>query len=275
MEIALRANSFNFYLTTLVKKLQLRRTFRLQYISDLHLDVQKKKDIPTIKPLAKYLAICGDLCCPGNPLFYNFLQTQSKNFDKVFFVPGNHDYDSGPMFNSEKVEKWDPVIKNICNSFKNVHYLNRNAYYLDHNVLLLGSILWSKPLPKSSGLLHPEYKNYCDHLHEHTQHVNWLESAIDTNRDKNIIVLTHFVPTFKLIEDKYKNKGDYKTSWVATDLEHVFISPVRAWICGHSHSRIQTAVNGVPCVINAYGYRNGTEANDDDTINQTIDVDLF
>jgi hypothetical protein len=226
---------------------------RLQYISDLHLDINKT--LPKIVPKAKYLAVCGDLCIPSSPYFRQFLQQQSNSFERVFFVPGNHEFDSGSMFDKEKVQKWEPIMRSICNEFPNIHYLNRNTYQLTPNILIAGSILWSRPILRKDSIYedsNPE--NYLQHVAEHNQHVEWVTDTIQKNNKKKIIMLTHFVPTFRLIEPKYQQRGIYATSRFATDLEHLIKEPLHAWICGHSHSVIDCNINGVHCAINAYGY---------------------
>lgn len=229
------------------------RRLKIQYISDIHADTQKI--MPIIKPLAKYLAVCGDIGHPEHPRFYQFLQQQSKNFEKVIFVPGNHDFDLGPMYNKQRVDKYEPVVKNMCKDLGNVHYLNKNTLQLDDDFLIAGSILWSMPIfNKPNDLNDPKVQNYLNHIKEHSEHVNWMQDTINRNLHKKIIMLTHFVPTFKLIEQKYKDRGIHSTCWFATNLEYMIKFPVRAWICGHTHSEYETTVNDVPCVVNAYGY---------------------
>jgi len=246
----------------------------LQYISDLHIDSQKVT--PTIKPKSKYLAICGDIGQPYATNYKNFLKEQSDKFEKVFFVPGNHDFDLGPMYHRNRVEKWEPFVKNICNSFKNVHYLNCNTYNLNDDVLIAGSILWSKPMPRTDSVYSdndPRVSRYLEHIIEHNRHVDWISGVINQNPNKKVIMLTHFVPTFKLIEEKYMARGQYATSWFATDLEHLIRSPIRVWICGHTHSVITAKVNGVKCAINAYGYGDENGYKDKENIDKVIEID--
>jgi hypothetical protein len=57
-----------------------------------------------------------------------------------------------------------------------------------------------------------------------------------------------------LIEPKYIKRGIYKTSFFATNLEHLMNEPIKVWICGHTHSVIDTYVNNIFCGVNAYGY---------------------
>lgn len=245
----------------------------IQYISDLHVDTQKF--IPSLKPLSKYLAICGDLGNPSHAFFNEFLKQQSNKFEKVFFVPGNHDFDLGPMYSKKNVEKYEPIVKNICSSFKNVYYLNKNAHKLDDNTFVAGCTLWSKPILECSTEYNTKVSNYLNNIIEHNSHVDWITQTIHHNKNNKmrVLMLTHFVPTFKLIEMKYKVRGIQSTSWFATDLDHLIKNPIVAWICGHTHSVTQCDVNGIPCMVNAYGYPNEKRAQDTaDDINKTIDI---
>jgi predicted MPP superfamily phosphohydrolase len=240
----------------------------IQYVSDLHIDTHQY--IPKIKPSSNYLAICGDIGQPYAKQYKEFIENQSKNFEKIFFVPGNHDFDLGSIYNKDKVKKWEPYIKKICSELKNVYYLNCDTYQLNNDVLIMGSILWSKPIlyPNDSVWVdfNPYRSSYLEHVIEHNKHVEWISKTINQNKDKKIIMLTHFVPTFQLIEDKYKKRGEYCTSRYATDLEYLIKEPIKAWICGHTHSVMTCNINGITCAVNAYGY--GYEDNKDlDKIN--------
>jgi predicted MPP superfamily phosphohydrolase len=227
----------------------------IQYISDLHIDTHQH--IPKINPLSNYLAICGDIGQPYAKQYKKFIGDQSKNFEKVFFIPGNHDFDLGPQYNKQKVEKWEPFIKEICNDFKNVYYLNCDVHHLNNDVLVAGSILWSRPILLRDTMwtdYDPHQSRYLEHIIEHNKHVNWISNIIEKYKNKNIVMLTHFVPSFELIEKKYRIRGTHCTSWFATNLEYLIKKPIKAWICGHSHSVLTCNINGIVCAINAYGY---------------------
>lgn len=246
----------------------------LQYISDLHID--SHKNTPKIRPISRYLAICGDIGQPYASNYKDFISEQANNFEKVFIVPGNHDFDLGPMYHKERVVKWEPFVKNICHGLKNVYYLNCDTHNLTDDILIAGSILWSKPIPRNDTIYSdydPRVSRYLEHIIEHNKHINWIRNVVSSNKNKKIIMLTHFVPSFKLIEDKYKAKGNYTTSWFATDLEYLITSPIKAWICGHTHSVIECNINGVKCAINAYGYGVENRYIENKYIDKIIEID--
>lgn len=245
---------------------------KIQYISDIHIDTHT--NMPDIRPVSNYLAICGDIGQPYAKNYKLFIKEQSKKFEKVFVVPGNHDFDLGPMYRKDRVDKWEPYIKNICDEFNNVYYLNRGTHHLNNNILIIGSILWSKPMPLPQTIWEKDNRMkqiFIDHMDQHNLHVDWISNTIDQNSDKKILILTHFVPTLKLIEEKYLLKGKYTNSWFATDLEYLIKKPVKAWICGHTHSVQQCKINDVYCAVNALG--NGYENNIVTNHSKIVEID--
>ena len=210
---------------------------RFQYISDLHVD--RMKMIPTIIPKCDYLCICGDVGKPDHPNFKNLFQQVSRNFKKTFFVAGNHEYDCSSKFNPLKVKHYTPIIRDICESFDNKHFLDQETYRYDDNLIIAGTTLWSQPI-------------YSNFQVEHQNHVNWIQKVIsETIKNQKIVMMTHFVPTFKLIEEKYQKLGIERTSWFATDLEYLMKPPIVAWLAGHSHSTVDCTINDIYCGINA------------------------
>ena len=70
-------------------KLQ-RFKFLTQYISDLHLEKNFPRNIKAEKP---FLILAGDIGYPFQKSYVDFLQSLSYQFDKVFIITGNHEYD--------------------------------------------------------------------------------------------------------------------------------------------------------------------------------------
>lgn len=217
-------------------------SYNIQYASDFHVDANSS--VPPITPTADYLAVCGDLGNPKHPQFTQFFKIYSKQYKKIFFVAGNHDYDCSSLYKEHKKISYKPLIQQITSQFQNVYFLDREYYQLSDNILIAGATLWSAPL----------ITKYPDHTNEHQKDVTWLKNICHTYSDKRIVVLTHYVPTFKLIETRYKERGLFVTSWFASELDYMMEKPIVAWICGHSHSIIETNINGVYCGINAVGH---------------------
>src|SRR5689334_2992166 len=79
---------------------------KFQYFSDVHVDSQPNNHLPKIKAIAPYLLLPGDIGIgqPNkqnghlHPNFKSFMDSVSYSYDKVFFVPGNHDFDCGTLY---------------------------------------------------------------------------------------------------------------------------------------------------------------------------------
>jgi hypothetical protein len=69
---------------------------------------------------------------------------------------------------------------------------------------------------------------------------------------ESIIVLTHHLPSYKLVHPKYE--GHPLNFCFAVNLEEMMVSPVRGWLCGHSHTGCEVEINGVKCGLNPFGY---------------------
>lgn len=250
----------------------------LQIVSDIHLEFYKNNDFPIINQHAPILAICGDLAPIGKQYYKDFLEIQSKKFEKVLVIIGNH------CLYSKKysVDQLIQMARNICESFDNVILLDRNHYYLTDNTVILGATLWSNIDQYSSTqindfnniLIHPKSSKYVNkdlygltfrniniHLTReiyceyHNRDVAYLEEQIQVLKklNKDVIVLTHHAPSLIMNGKYYGNKI---ASAFATDLEYLFEPPVIAWISAHVHSNVDTKINNIRCVSNCMGYKN-------------------
>lgn len=206
--------------------------FKLQYISDIHLE--HMSHIPRILSRANYLALLGDIGHPTKHLYAEFMKYCSQNWSKVFLLSGNHEY----IHQKYSMQEINDIIITLTLKYNNVHYLNNSKYLID-NHLILGTTLWSKGVNSTIDLL---YKNSVD----------WLENNIKNNLNKDIVVLTHYLPSYQMIIPKYHmHNTQYK---YASHLDYLINPPVRAWLCGHSHCQLDKYINGVYCGINTLGY---------------------
>lgn len=230
----------------------------LQYVSDIHADANKW--FPRIRPISKYLAVCGDIGVPTSSYCKDFLKYCSDNFERTIVCSGNHDYDCSPLYDKNKVRQYEPLIVDLIKNFKNIVYLNQSSTTLSgrsDDYLILGLTLWCNPQqnPADRSVLSPISEKFIETRNQHAQQARWLENQI-THTDKKIIIVSHYVPTFRLIENRYKKQinSSYRTSFFATDLEHLLKPNVCAWLCGHTHSRLSTYIGTTYMGVNSYGY---------------------
>jgi 3',5'-cyclic AMP phosphodiesterase CpdA len=190
------------------------KMFRLQYISDIHLERMVRPLFHQIvRPNAGTLVLAGDISHPQRVLYPKFIEYCKKNWDTVIVVPGNHELEHGY---GQQLK----LCKQICAQWNSVHFLQNESVYLkDLRVNFCGTTLWT---PKVKPTLHKEA-------------IAWLDSALynATILEANTVVVTHHMPS-KLISHRryasYKNIDNF-----TNNLDEMISWPVRAWISGHSH----------------------------------------
>jgi hypothetical protein len=206
------------------------------------------------------LLIAGDVGDPFHENFHVFIKRMSDKFSKVIFVAGNHEYDCGNLFDQNKYNDHTTQMKIIFKQLPNVFFLDNETHQINNDIIIAGTTLWSNPMLNQNEFDKLFYKRkitseqYHTHLKKHYNSVNFIKDVSSKYSDKKIIALSHFVPTFKLIDDKYLVKG-HPNKWFVSDLNHLIKKPIRAWICGHSHSIMSKQINNVYCAINAYGHK--------------------
>ena len=270
----------------------MKRLSSLQYISDIHLE--HKLNFPKIKRVESTLALLGDIGNPFKDNYKEFLKYTSNKWEHVFLLTGNHEYwqqkynmddvdnkirDLITLFpnitflNNDKYEYenctilgttlWSQINNIPKRKFGDDLYIrvnNKSITYLGINSLHSSSVSWlQKEILNSSHL--KKDKSDPERIIIFRQSLKIDPKRIIIFRQslkidpKGIIILTHHLPSYKLIIDKYQ-KSHYKFyhDRFASHLDYMICPPIKAWLCGHSHSINETNINGVHCAINAYGY---------------------
>lgn len=227
-----------------------RKYNTLQYISDIHLE--SRSEFPLLPVRSKNLALIGDIGNPFKNNYADFLKYTSDNYERVFLVAGNHEY----WHHRKTHQQVDDKIHSIVQKLPNIEYLNNSQTELN-NYIILGGTLWT---PNNYSILHQ-------------QSLDWLQKSIENNYNKNIIVLTHYLPSFKLIVPKYQSQEyDKIRNRYASDLDHLINLPIRYWLCGHSHCTFEIKINNVFCAINAFEYSNVSNLKKEKDIVRIIDL---
>lgn len=196
--------------------------FRLQYISDIHLERMTGKPLfhKIVRPVTGTLALAGDIGQPHKELYPKFVEYCKQNWDTVIVVAGNHEFDHGyhPQLK---------LMKQICSQWENVHFLHNDSVYLKHlQVNFCGTTMWthkSKP-------------------HLHKEAVSWLNSALHnaTVLQANTVVVTHHMPTKIISHGRYANYKNFDN--FSNNLDDMIDWPVRAWVSGHSHHQKEVTI---------------------------------
>ena len=208
---------------------------RIQYASDLHLELWKKKTFDeTLQPEAPILALLGDISSLSAANLPSFLEYCSERWKHIFWIPGNEVWPSV----ASSVKK----MKELCMPFINIHVLYKNTFLLE-DTLFVGLSLWHKP---RDGMIQYNSKLFIKQIplpidekifkKEHNENVAFLRNTIK-NAENPIVVLSYYAPFTWLYEEDWIQEPAYAI--VDSELEGLVTYPIIAWLCGHNHLPIE------------------------------------
>jgi predicted MPP superfamily phosphohydrolase len=256
----------------------IRRLSKLAFVSDIHLEhLSWGTDYPRFKiqqiervDNIEGIALLGDIGNPGYDNYHKFLAYCSELFKNVYLISGNHEYflKGRSVFNIKNI-----VTSRINNAIEKAHEKSKkdNIFYLNNslkevipNKYILGTTLWSdhsRSIIESNKYMHNFYKFVNN---EHYESVRFLESNInkiikqnEMNKidNQNVTILTHYLPTFNLISEKYRNIyyiNRAQSERYFSNQEKLITYPIKNWLCGHSHSNVTINLNDVNLEINCF-----------------------
>lgn len=237
-----------------------------QILSDIHLEFYDS--LPDIKnfiiPSAPYLVLAGDICFFEHKNFLPFFEKVSPLFKKIFYVLGNHDYFDTKILPNNSFKSIPFLVKESLKHLSNIYVL-QNDYYEDENFIILGNTLWTShrlnckdpkiKISKNSEFIHyekkvlPAPKIWED---ENNNDFNWLKNFLkEHSKNKYIIVVTHYIPSYDLIPKKYRK---LKNNFLFASNYDELLNYADAWIFGHGHTSLKKTINGCLCISNTFGY---------------------
>lgn len=235
---------------------------KIKIYSDIHLEF--KGEMHPGK--GDVLILAGDICTAKHyatngelgAKYKKFFATCAKNFRKVFYVVGNHEY-YGSNFQSviNKLRlllprKIDLLEKNAVN-YNGVWFLGTTMWtdFDGNNAITMmnagydmndyHTIAWDR-----SRKLQPK-----DILQEHNASRNWLMNEVKGK--ENVIVITHHAPTYYSTRayGPSKMNGAY-----ASKLDDFILNnpQIKYWVHGHTHSSAEYDVGTCKVICNPCGY---------------------
>jgi predicted phosphodiesterase len=244
----------------------------IQVFSDIHIEVWNK--IPEIPVRAKYLFLAGDICNLNHPLFFQFLDYCSRNWVKIFYITGNHEYYIKKRNYNELLFEY---TYKIGEKYKNIYCLENNFVSLDEeNINIYGATFWTPPPFESSyqARMYVNDYNYISYFKKGVgqvvdldityvrqlanDSVNNLQKYLNEN-DKKTIVMTHFPPQRSgTSAPKYLAEKSVKNlyfSWPDGTFQNFNLNNIVVWISGHTHWSYDFMQNGVRLIGNQLGYK--------------------
>jgi len=138
--------------------------FRIQHISNLHLECYTKAVFPLIvKPNARYLALTGNIGVPHHKVFESFLDYVSSHWDHVFYVPSIKEYTT-----KSKISASHALLQETLQKRKNIHYFhyNNSMFTTAENVAILGGTLIPTEIPNArywNNMMMNQWKEHIDY----------------------------------------------------------------------------------------------------------------
>ncbi|GJQ04867.1 metallophosphoesterase [Capnocytophaga canimorsus] len=231
---------------------------KIQYCSDLHLEFLENHTFiieNPIKVCGEILIIAGDLL-PISKINYTVFNKEisvlCQNFEKVFWIPGNHEYYLSFHQNENNVfKKPIPSIPNL--------FMVDNYSEIIGNTKFIFSTLWSDISEEKA----PYIAQYVNDFRQilivendtneaklleindfnklHQTALDFLKSEIKIAQEQKkigkiqkIIVTTHYVPTNKYYPEKYQ-ESIIKEAFVVELDDFILKSEIDYWIHGHHH----------------------------------------
>ena len=240
---------------------------KIQVVSDIHLEYYTY--YPGIhyfvKPIAHVLVLAGDICYYKHKHFLTFFQEASFYFKYVVFVPGNHEYYTSTMIDTDfkDFNFIDDVIKDKLKHLTNVKVLQKGTFVLN-NIKFIGTTLWYNTPPtdqRFNNIVPTQNDNfilYNNHLMPHPKPIhninrnqyNWLVNELNHSKNHCSIVITHYLPSKKCIASVFKKSFDNYLFYTECD---EFIEKANIWIYGHTHIGQHLYINNTIVMANPMG----------------------
>lgn len=243
---------------------------KVTLMSDVHLEF----GMLNMQKGGEDLILAGDICVVKHLLdinyqhkaavYNNFFDRCNRLFDRVIYVPGNHEYYGYEIDQAEEA---------LRGYFKHNHY--HNIHVLQNGVLeagetvYAGTTLWTDMDKRSPHTIFACQRGVSDFdetfykgrhfraedvpdLHEYAH--GFIRRVCHDYQDKEIVVVTHMGPTLKSVHPMYA--GNLLNGFYASDLsETILDNPnIRYWVHGHTHHDFDYMVGDCRVMCNPRGY---------------------
>lgn len=198
--------------------------------------------------------------------FRDFLKRCSFQFPHVVYVAGNHE------FYHFRWNQTIDVLKEECNKFPNVYFLERDLKVID-DVKFVGSTLWTNmnkgdPLTLHHArnamndfrIIRKEREGFTnlkphDTAIRHKESLGYIKSVVEGRHDEKFVVVGHHSPSFQSVHETYQHEtlmnGCYHSDLSEFILDH---PQIKLWTHGHTHHPFDYVIGETRIVCNPRGY---------------------
>jgi len=224
---------------------------KIQILSDIHTEFGG--DVRNfINNDVDITVIAGDLGTSKN-IIDELIKIDKYATHPVVFVPGNHDY-----YHSQKCVV-DKRINNI--KLDNIIVLNNDVIKIQ-DIVFIGGTGWFQEVSKEALFRMSDFKFIHDII-ENNYGIGWnsdcykfFNKALNEYSDDKVVCITHNMPSFELIDDKYtKQPFDALNGCFAMHWDNLIedYNP-DVWVCGHTHTSFDKKIFNTRIICNPYRY---------------------
>lgn len=229
----------------------------LQFMSDIHLERYQYQPFEVLKQ-APHLILAGDIgrFKDGDSLLA-FLRLQCAAFQRVIFVPGNHE------FYGLSREEGLRVAGDFENRLgENFILMNRRRLDLEGGKLIVLGCTLHSYIPPDTPLTN-DFEQIRDwrvesHNAQFWKDRAWLQEALaNINRSlprSRVIIVTHYAPAFGLTTHPKHEKSTRRYCFCSDTLDLLRTwdgaEQVTHWVFGHTHYNTLFERNGIMVVSN-------------------------
>ena len=198
--------------------------------------------------------------------FRRFLETASRLFKHVVYVAGNHEFYHG------KFHGGIDDLKNECNHYSNIHYLE-NEYVMIDGYKFIGCTLWTdlnnyhplteyivKDCMADYKVIKNDHAGYRkllpkDTVLRHEKSVDFIKKELAYSTKDKVIICTHHAPSFQSIDEKHIYEKEMNGAY-CSKLEDIILdnTNILLWTHGHIHAHKNYMIGETNIICNPRGY---------------------
>jgi predicted MPP superfamily phosphohydrolase len=227
--------------------------------SDLHLefgtDIISKCITICSADRMKYTILAGDITNfkKRNEILPKLSIALKPYTDHIIYVLGNHEYyECGKLTSSEVRDSY----KTLCESL-GIHLLENNYLETD-DCVFYGTTMWTDQNESAFQRMNDRFSSFKTNkeiVDTHKESLFLLSEFIkDYRSPKPLVVITHHMPSFTLIDKKYECYKEIHSGF-ASSLDFLITDPIKYWVYGHTHMYSNRLINGVQMICNPLGYK--------------------
>ncbi|KAF0199773.1 MAG: metallophosphoesterase [Bacteroidetes bacterium] len=233
---------------------------RIQYCSDLHLELEQNSRFLESNPLVvsgDILILAGDIV-PLHDSYLNnpFFRFVTEHYKKVFWVPGNHEFYHSDM------SAFGPSV-NIPIT-ENTSIVN-NTMIQYNGIWFIFSTLWSKISSGKEKIIESKVQDFemitidanrfkvADFNRLHDNSLNFIKQKL-AGFSGNVVVVTHHLPAL-VCNSEVHNESLINEAFCVDLTGFIESSSAGFWIHGHSHFNYHPKIIGNTIMLtNQLGY---------------------